>query len=154
MGLDMYLIKETYIGASREYNDAQVEISVKRQGKDVYINSNRITYIHEEVAYWRKANQIHNWFVEIVQNGIDDCRSYPVSLSQLRELNDLCIQVLEKKDNHFSEHCLPTRDGCFFGDTGYEELYYADVEDTINMLTTLIEETNDNYVTFQYRSSW
>ena len=29
--------------------------------------------IIEQVGYWRKANQIHNWFVENVQDGEDDC---------------------------------------------------------------------------------
>ena len=29
--------------------------------------------IMEMVGYWRKQNAIHNWFVENVQDGIDDC---------------------------------------------------------------------------------
>ena len=37
----------------------------------------------EDVGYWRKANQIHNWFVQNVQGGEDDCGIYEVSQAKL-----------------------------------------------------------------------
>jgi hypothetical protein len=40
----------------------------------------------EEVMYWRKANQIHKWFVDNVQDGVDDCKEYWVSEEKLQEL--------------------------------------------------------------------
>jgi hypothetical protein len=52
--------------------------------------------ISEEVGYWRKANMIHNWFVEHVQDGIDDCRYHnEVTKETLEELLDTCIKVYE-----------------------------------------------------------
>ncbi len=36
-----------------------------------------------EVGYWRKANQIHNWFVKNVQGGVDDCGYYGVTKEKL-----------------------------------------------------------------------
>jgi len=52
--------------------------------------------IHEEVGYWRKANQIHAWFVEHVQDGIDDCDyHHEVTQEILEELLEVCKTVLE-----------------------------------------------------------
>lgn len=45
------------------------------------------------VAYWRKANAIHNWFVENVQNGVDDCGVYEVTKEDLEELLYACKTV-------------------------------------------------------------
>jgi hypothetical protein len=49
------------------------------------------------VAYWRKANQIHKWFVDNCQEGVDECQvSDPISREKLTELRDLCQQVIDK----------------------------------------------------------
>ena len=51
--------------------------------------------IMEEVGYWRKANEIHNWFVENVQDGEDDCCYHnEVTKETLEELLDICQTVL------------------------------------------------------------
>lgn len=50
---------------------------------------------HEEI-YWRKANQIHNWFVQNVQSGEDDCGMYLVSKEKLQELVDICKEIVDK----------------------------------------------------------
>lgn len=49
----------------------------------------------EDVGYWRKANQIHNWFVQNVQGGEDDCGIYEVSQAKLIELRDTCQKVID-----------------------------------------------------------
>jgi hypothetical protein len=46
------------------------------------------------VGYWRKANQIHGWFVDHVQGGEDRCQSTPVTRAQLEELRNECQYVL------------------------------------------------------------
>ena len=51
--------------------------------------------IIEQVGYWRKANHIHKWFVENVQDGIDDCEYHnEVTKETLEELRDVCKKVL------------------------------------------------------------
>lgn len=50
--------------------------------------------IWEEVGYWKKDNHIHNWFVENIQNGDDDCGYYEVSEEKLRELLQVCEKVV------------------------------------------------------------
>ena len=44
----------------------------------------------QEVGYWRKANHIHNWFVQKVQNGIDQCEEHEVSREKMKELLAEC----------------------------------------------------------------
>jgi len=156
MGLDMFLTKRHYIGSNYEHRNVKAKIDIKVGKKKVNINPNKISYIHEEAAYWRKANHIHLWFVDNCQGGEDDCRDAHVSIEQLKELIALCKEVLEKKDDAFSEANLPTQSGFFFGSTEYDEYYYSDVEDTIKMLTEAIADVDekDYNIDFIYRSSW
>lgn len=56
--------------------------------------------IMEDVGYWRKANHIHRWFVENVQNGVDDQRVYEVTKEQLEDLMCVCRTVAEKCTLH------------------------------------------------------
>ncbi|RLB83158.1 MAG: hypothetical protein DRH15_05655, partial [Deltaproteobacteria bacterium] len=62
------------------------------------VNSDNLDYIKVviEVGYWRKANAIHRWFVENVQDGNDDCERYYVPREKLKELKDLCQEVIKK----------------------------------------------------------
>lgn len=49
-----------------------------------------------ELAYWRKANAIHKWFIDKVQDGNDDCKRHrEVTREDLEELADVCKQILE-----------------------------------------------------------
>jgi hypothetical protein len=93
MGLDMYLNKKTFIGAEYEHRKITGSINLKEDGKPIPINLKRVSYIEERVGYWRKANQIHKWFVENVQDGNDDCDSYDVSKEKFLELLDICKKV-------------------------------------------------------------
>ena len=120
----------------------------------------RDTHIHwldlsEEVGYWRKANAIHRWFVENVQNGVDDCGRYNVSKEQLEELLENCKEVIK---NHLNEEddysILPTEDGFFFGSTEYDEWYYEDISSTIKILEKVLAETDFENYQITYQSSW
>ena len=96
-----------------------------------------------EVAYWRKANQIHNWFVENVQNGNDDGGTYEVSGKKLKKLVDLCKEVLQSPEK--AEELLPTREGFFFGSTDYDKYYFEDLRDTIEKLKSISDEEAYEY---------
>ena len=147
MGLEMYLEKKIYIGANYCNNNVQGEINLVKNDKPIKINLDKVTFVTESVAYWRKANQIHNWFVENVQDGEDDCRKYHVHFEKLQELVDTCVKVL---DNHsLAKELLPTREGFFFGDTEYNKYYYKQLEDTVEALKDL-KDNGDYY----YEASW
>lgn len=151
MGLDMYLNKKTYIGNYyKEPEDkVKIEISGDKENKSLNeIKQDRISYINAQVAYWRKANQIHNWFVQYVQNGEDDCREYFVSKDQLQDLVNLCKKVKESKE--LAEELLPTQGGFFFGSTDYDDYYMEDIQNTIDQIEPLLEENEE----FYYSSSW
>lgn len=148
MGLDMYLTKKTYIGAEYEHRNVKGIINITIEDKPININFNRVNYIEESVAYWRKANQIHKWFVDNIQKGEDDCKDYYVSREQLQELVALCQKVLDKELT--TEDNLPCQSGFFFGSTEYDEYYFEDLKNTIEQLTPLLKEEGE----FYYTSSW
>jgi hypothetical protein len=103
-----------------------------------------------EVAYWRKANAIHRWFVDTCQDGNDDCRQSYVSREQLQKLLETCKAVLA--DRTKADELLPTQDGFFFGPTEYDHVYFADVADTATQLENVLEL--DDSWDFCYSSSW
>lgn len=151
MGLDMYLTKRVYIGANYEHRNITGEVNI-RQGNDnkpIIVNFNKVTEIIEEAAYWRKANQIHKWFVDNCSNGVDNCEEVYVSTEQLKTLLDTCKKVNE--NHELASELLPTQSGFFFGGTDYDEGYYHDIEYTINILETILK---DNSGDFYYRASW
>lgn len=52
--------------------------------------------IADEVAYWRKANAVHKWFVDNIQDGEDDCRYHrEVTEDDLIKLIDACKTILD-----------------------------------------------------------
>ena len=112
MGLDMYLTKRTYV-QNWDYMKESEKNHVSVKGADEkHIKPDRVKYIIEELCYWRKANHIHNWFVKNVQGGDDDCEEYLVSLPEIKQLMDVCYEVII--DNSKAEELLPTSEG-FFG---------------------------------------
>lgn len=154
MGLDMYLSKKIFIGANFEHLNVKGSIHITKNGREVPINFNRVSSITEEVMYWRKANQIHNWFVDNVQDGNDDCKEYTVSREDLEELLSVCKEV--KEDNSKAKDLLPVAEGFFFGSYEYDEWYFQQIDYTIEELTKLLEEVDKNNcdVDFVYQSSW
>jgi hypothetical protein len=153
MGLDMYLSRKTYVKQwSHQKPEEQFEITITKGGKPYDgIDISNVTNIEEEVGYWRKANQIHRWFVENIQNGVDNCGEYSVSKGELEELRNICTEVLN--DHSKAEELLPSASGFFFGNTDYDEYYYNDVEHTIEILDKILSESDGNQDIY-YSSSW
>jgi hypothetical protein len=150
MGLDMYLEKRTYVRQwEHQTPEEQYKVEVTKGGESVKIDPKRVTYVIEEVGYWRKQNQIHQWFVENVQNGEDNCAEYCVSKGQLEDLLEICKKILN--DNSLAEELLPTASGFFFGGTEYDEWYFDGIENTIEILEGVLSDTTADYY---YSSSW
>lgn len=155
MGLDMYLSKKTYVGNKWKKPAERLQVvepttKFEEDNKTNKIKPERITYIEEEAAYWRKANAIHKWFVDNVQEGNDDCGSYYVGREQLRKLLEIVTEVL--KDHDRASELLPTQEGFFFGGYDYDEYYFEYLQDTKKSLTALLKENDDGE--FYYQSSW
>jgi hypothetical protein len=107
-------------------------------------------YVEVCVGYWRKSNQIHQWFVDNCQGGVDDCREAHVSREQLVELRNLCEQVLLAPAT--ASKALPTTSGFFFGSTEYDEYYFSDLKDTIKIIDRALSVPQE--WDFTYSSSW
>jgi len=152
MGLDMFLTKKTYIGAEYKHRKVEAKVEIKIGGKTVNIDPTKITTISESIGYWRKVNSVHNWFVENVQDGEDDCNEYEVTIEQLQTLRDECAKILEYKDK--AADILPTQDGFFFGGTDYDEYYFEDIEYTFDILNALLDIDIVAGTTFFYQASW
>jgi hypothetical protein len=149
MGLDMYLNKKTYVQYWEHNGDNNYEVTVTKAGQPAGIDGRKVKYVIEEAGYWRKSNQIHQWFVENVQDGVDNCGEYYVSAEKLRELLALCKAVQNQPE--VAEEVLPTASGFFFGGTEYDEWYYKDIENTIQILNEALADKNGEYY---YSSSW
>ena len=164
MGLDMYLTKHTYIGAEYEHKEVRGTIDLTMKGVPVNINFNRVQTIVEKVGYWRKANQIHNWFVQNVQGGEDDCREHRVSREQFQSLLDDINTVLNAKgtpeEEGAIEDLLPPTSGFFFGSTEIDEWYWTDLEDSKHLVEKILTEMDEDeknqeaWITYNYQSSW
>jgi len=150
MGLDMYLNAKRYVSSHRDEDkpiaEAIEDLDIPGRG------SMRVKWIECEAIYWRKANHIHQWFVDNVQDGEDECRAHDVDLSHLKELRDLCRQVLE--DRSKAPDLLPTQAGFFFGSLDYDEGYFEDTKYTAEQIDKLLATPGIEEWYFEYQSSW
>lgn len=154
MGLDMYLNKKSYVqNWDHQKPEEKHQITVKKGGKARKdIQPKRISYITEQVAYWRKFNALHAWFVQNCQGGVDECQESYVSIEKLKELLAALEQVIADKNS--ATKVLPTQGGFFFGGTDYDDYYFQDVKDTIKVLKALIKESEGVDCDFYYQASW
>lgn len=160
MGLDMYLYKKTYV-QNWEHNPPEQhhQIEVKRGGVlRADIKPNRISYITEQVAYWRKFNALHGWFIENCAGGVDECQEISVDDEKMVELLETLKEVSSNFDK--AKDLLPPTQGFFFGSDEVDEYYKEEVNSTIKVIEELLKEqelskeyglyTGD----FEYRASW
>lgn len=185
MGLDMYLHAERYYARSAWASDENrqtynriIDLVDAAHYVDPHWPSLHVSIL---VGYWRKANHIHHWFVNNVQDGRDDCGRHYVHRSQLYELYNICKDVLAHcrlvrgqvlasitythegqtknyidglilEDSRYAREHLPTSDGPFFGSTEYNEQYVNSIKDTIRIIERALK-TPDEWE-FYYEASW
>ena len=155
MGLDMYLSAKKYLWSDKDKDVAQQVGEIIGVDGDPEKRFNGASLVVKEISleamYWRKANAIHGWFVETVQDGEDNCREYEVDKEQLQTLRDLCKDILEHPDAERDEDLEPT-EGFFFGSYNKDEWYYKDLKDTVEGLDKVLA-LPDEY-SFTYQASW
>lgn len=130
--------------------------------------------VTQEIGYWRKANAIHNWFVKNIQNGVDDCGYYVVTRENLKKLLEVCREVRDSlenqelveeidkdgykiqvfKNSEIAEKLLPTTEGFFFGGTEYDQYYLENIQETMRILSKIINRVDDKDFEILYHSSW
>ena len=157
MGLDMYLTAEKYISGYRDVA-ARDEV-LEALGNHPPVRAEGSATVNINVAYWRKANAIHGWFVREVQGGTDDCGKHFVPVQDLKRLVELCEQLLINRDPEEADESLPTESGFFFGGTEYDHWYWEGLQETVDQLRPLIdwfESDLGNVLVWDifYNSSW
>ena len=181
MGLDMYLSKKSYVKQwSHRKPEDQFDVSVKRGGKKYpNIKPERVSYVIEEIMYWRKANQIHGWFTQNTSEVTPDVR-YDVTKTDLEVLLETCKSVIEilntapkvttqvvggwkdgeqymvdveTYDSDVLQEILPPTQGFFFGSDTIDDYYKQDIIDTIKFLEEELPDCEED-AEFEYYASW
>ena len=167
MGLDMYLYlrKTDYKSRTRfeaKWSDPNLEYP--KELKDFQNNIFERNFMSidittdYQIGYWRKANAIHNWFVQNCAKGVDDCSPITLRLKDIIDLQYACNQVLE--DHYKAEELLPTTSGFFFGATDYDEWYFDELKYTADLLSKVeaflesYEGEHGEYYECVYQASW
>jgi hypothetical protein len=146
MGLDMYLTAKQYLWAHRpEEEHLRKDVAAVLGVKDY--DAKEVSF---EVMYWRKANAIHQWFVDHIQDGSDDCKEYWMDSAKLDELVELCNLALLNRDVNLLEPAA----GFFFGSTEKDEYYWKEIERTRDELSKILTNPAAVNWEFYYQSSW
>jgi hypothetical protein len=158
MGLDMYLSAIKYV-SGYDFSNSKEKTAYKRlltafglTEADKLQKHTPSGELKLTVAYWRKANAIHKWFVDNVQDGRDECQNSYVEREQLEKLVTLCEEVLA--DHSQAQSLLPSASGFFFGSTDYDEWYYHDLKETISQINSVLKNDKFKDCSFEYHSSW
>jgi hypothetical protein len=163
MGLDMYLYARKSI-ASIEWEpethnkklNADYTILASLVGATNWMyNPDDLAFasVSIQVGYWRKVNAIHNWFIQELADGEDNCQPIYVPRSSLIDLKILCNEVLADGSKERAHELLPTGSGFFFGSTEYDEWYFHGLENTVKIVSKLIEDVPEGWA-FEYQASW
>ena len=147
MGLDMYLTAKRYI-----YDFGDNDMPLRDALKELKVNDMCVKELSYEAGYWRKANQIHKWFVDNVQGGVDNCAEYLVSVADLEKLLALVNEVLTHTKK--AKDLLPTSNGFFFGSGLYDEGYYDDLIHTKAIIENVLSMPDLSKYDIYYSSSW
>ena len=169
MGLDMYLEirKSEYRSKYSKDKGSRLKLEYPKDITEFIPNLTDLRISRQtnyEVGYWRKANQIHNWFMQNCanrdeyDNPIDDCRPVEITVDKLEALLDTCKKVLT--DHSLADSLLPTADGFFFGSTEYDDYYFGEIEQTVEIIEPVLKfakhklEIKDYAWEVYYQASW
>lgn len=159
MGLDMYLNVRKYINKVARWENYEPVPSetfdelVKLAKAEDLVYDDGVTggYVEIPVYYWRKANAVHQWFVDNYAGGVDECQPIYLPREALEKLIELCDIVIKQPDRA-SEH-LPTVSGFFFGATDYDEWYIESLKETRDAMKKLLSKLTDEFDLI-YQASW
>jgi hypothetical protein len=153
MGLDQYLYARKYYSKysrgtdKNNYKKLLTMLKVKKYVVPETIGLQDVG-VMVKIGQWRKAHQIHSWFVDYCQDEVDDCRETYVTRDQMEELLRLCNEVSKHRGDHeASDAYLPLPLGITYCDSHYKDIDYT--IDVITRALTMSQEWD-----FYYSSSW
>lgn len=166
MGLDMYLGKRRFF-FSKDTRKKLVDNNTEFNGLK------GVTSVDSPEIYWRKFNALHNWFVNNVQDGNDNCQPHSVNIEDITKILQILIKIKiandEYKEGRLGERerdeicmdLLPPTEGFFFGNTNFDDYYFNDVEYSIIEFQRVLSEyesekdkKSEYFDEHYYQSSW
>jgi hypothetical protein len=154
MGLDQYLSAKKYLSPAEwrgESSKEQFDGVLKTVGAETFVRKEfPSAEVSVSVGYWRKANAIHQWFVDNCADGEDNCQPTYVSREKLEELRDLVHETRAERDPDL----LPPQGGFFFGSTDIDEYYWKDLDETQEVLDKILSNPKFEGWDFEYQASW
>jgi hypothetical protein len=150
MGLDMYLYAKKFISDAEYFQQGDTFDVIASKVNATGIHQRIIYLLKEQVAYWRKANAIHNWFINL-HDSEDDGSPIGLGKDNLEELQRVCAEVISNPK--LAEELLPTASGFFFGSTEYDEWYFGSIQETHDIIDTILKTIPDEW-SFEYQASW
>ena len=165
MGLDMNLYERQYCPSVYcKEKDKKTNFTTKvynYDGTSKKTKFKNVAYIICRKGYWRKANEIHRFFLDrCTDNGNEweyNGRDIVVSEEVLTELLNICQELLKLKGKKFKEEAkkkLPTSQGFFWGSYEYDKWYRQDLRNTIKILKSLDLPSKDYNIDFIYNANW
>ena len=177
MGLDMYFYarkKEKVAGWNSEDDDYKSfsKWDAEKEGKQdetdypedlkvlgdyVYKTNFKSSCINEEgyrcyqIGYFRKFNALHGYLCDL-DNGRDECQEILISKEELLRLLTTLITVDE--DHSKAQKLLTATNGFFFGSLEYDEWYFADVKEAIEMCKLFLDHFDFDKYDLIYQASW
>lgn len=149
-------------------------------GLDMYLHRRRkgAEGLGEEVMYWRKANQVRQYFVDCGYDVNGNCEEFAVTREMLEELVARCIHLYrdfqivvdeymeneeydyeeaqERAAADLAEHAegvMATSSGFFFGNTSYDMYYFGALLYTAEQVAMVIADTdweNDEVLYYEW----
>lgn len=153
MGLDMYLHAKKYVAGWSHMADTSEYQTIRRLFPDVPVSADSPSAeVQFTVGYWRKVNAVHNWFVQNVQGGEDECRPHYVPREKLVQLRDDCLLELLVPVGEQGAGVVEPTSGFFFGNDERDEWYYEGLKNTVKIIDDCLKMSED--WSFEYQSSW
>jgi len=161
--IDLFI---NYAGKIEKILDAKLKkkiITVLNMDNEIEKLEEKIENIKVEAIYWRKANQIHNWFYRNVAFKYDDVQSKIFNGEDLLKLKKDIEKVLDlisskyvldnksvhiyKNDSIYKEimEIMPPVSGFFFGSTSIDHHYIEDLKYTLDELNKLDPKKTENF---------
>ena len=155
MGLDIYLLRKVYIGAGCGSRWLKIEgtVDIRKNGKNVPVELNRIWEFAECVGYWQKFAPLHQWMLENALSGENDCLEHVISQEVISKLKADCEKIVSAEKDWIA----PAKEVFPYlhfekADPDQLEEFLSDIIYTYQILLDLPDEYPD--AVYCYKASW
>jgi hypothetical protein len=166
MGLDMFLDVRKYVTrvdwskvpeqlpegiTHKDFETADFTTVKSMFPTELLKHNNHGSYVSFNIAYWRKAYAIHEWFTQNMSGRLENGQGGYLSREDLVELLNTVTKVL-KGNLSTAQKLLPDTSLS----SSYDKYYYEDLRHTKEMLTDVLKviPENDMDYDFHYNGSW